>query len=173
VVGANLFWEKSTAVLLVVDLFSEKNTDDWWLISQAKSVNNSSFVACMHRYTIPIRFFCGTTKHKMQGMPRAYCHNWLFVRICPVRLAGGWWLVLICSEKKVLLADCWCLVYSERNTAGWWLISQTIRVWIFGESAVENHLDYYTFLFLRVRLLLLQALIEHASLLARRIVVTS
>jgi hypothetical protein len=24
----------------------------------------------------------------------------------PVRLAGGWWLVLICSERKVLLADC-------------------------------------------------------------------
>jgi hypothetical protein len=25
---------------------------------------------------------------------------------CPVRLAGGWWLVLICSERKVLLAGC-------------------------------------------------------------------
>jgi hypothetical protein len=24
--------------------------------------------------------------------------------IQPVRLAGGWWLVLICSERKVLLA---------------------------------------------------------------------
>jgi hypothetical protein len=24
----------------------------------------------------------------------------------PVRLAGGWWLVLICSERKVLLAGC-------------------------------------------------------------------
>jgi hypothetical protein len=24
--------------------------------------------------------------------------------IQPVRLAGGWWLVLVCSERKVLLA---------------------------------------------------------------------
>jgi hypothetical protein len=29
----------------------------------------------------------------------------------PVRLAGGWWLVLICSERRVLLAGCgWLLV---------------------------------------------------------------
>jgi hypothetical protein len=28
-------------------------------------------------------------------------------------LAGGWWLVLICSERKVLLADSWWLVCSE------------------------------------------------------------
>jgi hypothetical protein len=27
----------------------------------------------------------------------------------------GWWLVLICFERKVLLADCWWLVYSERK----------------------------------------------------------
>jgi hypothetical protein len=27
----------------------------------------------------------------------------------------GWWLVLICSERKVLLADCWWLVCSERK----------------------------------------------------------
>jgi hypothetical protein len=32
-----------------------------------------------------------------------------------VRLAGGWWLVLICSERKVLLPGCWWLVYSERK----------------------------------------------------------
>jgi hypothetical protein len=32
-----------------------------------------------------------------------------------VRLAGGWWLVLICSERKVLLAGCWWLVCSERK----------------------------------------------------------
>jgi hypothetical protein len=25
----------------------------------------------------------------------------------------GWWLVLICSERKVLLAGCWWLVCSE------------------------------------------------------------
>jgi hypothetical protein len=36
-----------------------------------------------------------------------------FVR--PVRLAGGWWLMLICSEIKVLLAGCWWLIYSERK----------------------------------------------------------
>jgi hypothetical protein len=35
--------------------------------------------------------------------------------IQPVRLAGGWWLVLICSESKVLLAGCWWLVCSERK----------------------------------------------------------
>jgi hypothetical protein len=27
----------------------------------------------------------------------------------------GWWLVLICSERKVLLAGCWWLVCSERK----------------------------------------------------------
>jgi hypothetical protein len=27
----------------------------------------------------------------------------------------GWWLMLICSERKVLLADCWWLVCSERK----------------------------------------------------------
>jgi hypothetical protein len=32
-----------------------------------------------------------------------------------VRLAGGWWLVLIYSERKVLLADYWWLVCSERK----------------------------------------------------------
>jgi hypothetical protein len=26
-----------------------------------------------------------------------------------VRLAGCWWLVLICSERKILLAGCWLL----------------------------------------------------------------
>jgi hypothetical protein len=33
----------------------------------------------------------------------------------PVRLADGGWLVLICSKRKVLLADCWWLVCSERK----------------------------------------------------------
>jgi hypothetical protein len=33
----------------------------------------------------------------------------------PVRLAGGWWLVLICSERKVLLAGCCWLISSERK----------------------------------------------------------
>jgi hypothetical protein len=27
----------------------------------------------------------------------------------------GWWLVLICSERKILLADCWWLICSERK----------------------------------------------------------
>jgi hypothetical protein len=27
----------------------------------------------------------------------------------------GWWLVLICSERKVLLAGCWWLICSERK----------------------------------------------------------
>jgi hypothetical protein len=25
-------------------------------------------------------------------------------------VAGGWWLVLICCERKVLLAGCWWLI---------------------------------------------------------------
>jgi hypothetical protein len=33
------------------------------------------------------------------------------------------WLVLICSERKVLLAGCWWLVCCERKVL-WWLISQ-------------------------------------------------
>jgi hypothetical protein len=40
----------------------------------------------------------------------------------PVRLAGGWWLVLVCSERKV-----------------WWLISQANRVLIvFTSSLLET-----------------------------------
>jgi hypothetical protein len=27
----------------------------------------------------------------------------------------GWWLVQICSERKVLLTDCWWLVCSQRK----------------------------------------------------------
>jgi hypothetical protein len=27
----------------------------------------------------------------------------------------GWWLVLICSKRKVLLAGCWWLICSERK----------------------------------------------------------
>jgi hypothetical protein len=30
-------------------------------------------------------------------------------------VTGGWWLVLACSERKVLLAGCWWLVCSERK----------------------------------------------------------
>jgi hypothetical protein len=32
-----------------------------------------------------------------------------------IRLATGWWLVLIYSERKVLLAGCWWLICSERK----------------------------------------------------------
>jgi hypothetical protein len=39
----------------------------------------------------------------------------------PVRSAGGWWLVLVCSERKVPLAG-W---FWEKSTVGRWLISQT------------------------------------------------
>jgi hypothetical protein len=27
----------------------------------------------------------------------------------------GWWLMLICSERKVLLVGCWWMVCSERR----------------------------------------------------------
>jgi hypothetical protein len=35
----------------------------------------------------------------------------VILSICPF----GWWLVLICSERKVLVAGCWWLVCSERK----------------------------------------------------------
>jgi hypothetical protein len=42
------------------------------------------------------------------------------------------WLVLVCSERRVLLADCgWLLVagsFREKSTAGWWLISRANRL---------------------------------------------
>jgi hypothetical protein len=40
----------------------------------------------------------------------------------PVRLTGGWWLVLVCSERRVLLAGCWWLICCERKVllAGGW-----------------------------------------------------
>jgi hypothetical protein len=51
--------------------------------------------------------------------------------IQPVRLAGGWWLVLVCSKRRVLLAGSgWLLVaglFREKSTVGWWLISQANR----------------------------------------------
>jgi hypothetical protein len=33
----------------------------------------------------------------------------------PTACSFSWWLVLICSERKVLLTDYWWLVYSERK----------------------------------------------------------
>jgi hypothetical protein len=54
------------------------------------------------------------------------------LEIQPVRLSGGWWLVLVCSERRVLLASCgWLLVadsFWEKSTAGWWLISRANRL---------------------------------------------
>jgi hypothetical protein len=41
--------------------------------------------------------------------------------IQPVRLAGGWWLVLICSERKVLLAGCWWLIILREKY--YWLVA--------------------------------------------------
>jgi hypothetical protein len=38
--------------------------------------------------------------------------------------------VLVCSERKVLLTDCWWLVCSERSNVGWWLINQANRAYI-------------------------------------------
>jgi hypothetical protein len=43
----------------------------------------------------------------------------------PVRLADGWWLMLICFERKVLLADCWWLVRSEKKYC--WLVMNMVR----------------------------------------------
>jgi hypothetical protein len=48
---------------------------------------------------------CGELINSSRYIPRSYNHQ-------PVRLAGGWWLVLVCSERRVLLASCWWLVCS-------------------------------------------------------------
>jgi hypothetical protein len=60
-------------------------------------------------------------------------------------LAGGWWLVLVCSERKVLLAGCgWLLVadsFWEKSTAGWWLISRANRLFA---AAVVHSDQHYT-----------------------------
>jgi hypothetical protein len=33
----------------------------------------------------------------------------------PTACSFGWWLVLVCSEGKVLLVGCWWLIYFERK----------------------------------------------------------
>jgi hypothetical protein len=38
---------------------------------------------------------------------------------------SGWWLVLVCSERKVPLLVAG--LFREKNTVGWWLISQVNR----------------------------------------------
>jgi hypothetical protein len=51
----------------------------------------------------------GTEKGKKTSRLRISCGHLLFAAIyC-------WWLVLICAERKVLLADCWWLICSERK----------------------------------------------------------
>jgi hypothetical protein len=51
------------------------------------------------------------------------------------RLAGGLWLVLVCSERKVLLAVYWWLVCSERKVLladYWWLVCSERKVLLAG-----------------------------------------
>jgi hypothetical protein len=55
----------------------------------------------------------GIFKYEYNGTETITCSSITIVQ--PVRLAGGWWLVLICSERKVLLAGCWWLICSERK----------------------------------------------------------
>jgi hypothetical protein len=53
---------------------------------------------------------------------------WHPIAVQPVRLAGGWWLVLMFWEKST--AD-WLLAAGllwEKSTAGWWVISQANRL---------------------------------------------
>jgi hypothetical protein len=33
----------------------------------------------------------------------------------PVCLASGWWLMLICFERKILLVSWWWLIYFKRK----------------------------------------------------------
>jgi hypothetical protein len=58
------------------------------------------------------------------GVPAESGGGWLHCRLQPVRLAGCWWLVLICSERKVLLTG----LFWEKSNVGWWLINQTTLV---------------------------------------------
>jgi hypothetical protein len=68
-----------------------------------------------------------TTVLKSQGdlshLCYCICPVWIYVRnIQLVRSDGGWWLVLVWYERKVLLASWGWLVYSERKallSGGW------------------------------------------------------
>jgi hypothetical protein len=48
----------------------------------------------------------------------------------------GWWLVLICSERKVLLAGCWFVVREKY----YWLISQANRA--HSNQAQKHHSEW-------------------------------
>jgi hypothetical protein len=44
--------------------------------------------------------------------------SWFWCSMVKTKLPAcsfGWWLVLICSERKVLLDGCWWLICSERK----------------------------------------------------------
>jgi hypothetical protein len=78
-------------------------------------------------------------------------------QICLFRLAGGWWPVLVCSERRVLLAGSgWLLVaglFWEKSTVGWWLISQAIchdLVWLWPHSK-SNSLSSSSFISLAIQ----------------------
>jgi hypothetical protein len=49
------------------------------------------------------------------SLTSSYAHTLQGENLQPVRLVGGRWLVLVCSERKVLLAGCWWLVCSEKK----------------------------------------------------------
>jgi hypothetical protein len=76
-----------------------------------------SCVFCFQFYSHLISFIFSGIPQTVIAMHRSPCSIWQ-----PVRLASGWWLVLVCSERKVLLAGCWWLVCSERKLllAGGW-----------------------------------------------------
>jgi hypothetical protein len=45
--------------------------------------------------------------------------------------------VLVCSERRAVLAGCWWLVCSERSSAGWWLISRANRLQVSERFVIE------------------------------------
>jgi hypothetical protein len=44
-----------------------------------------------------------------------HTHNSSISTVSLTKRSFGWWLVMICAERKVLLAGCWWLVYFERK----------------------------------------------------------
>jgi hypothetical protein len=104
-------------------------------ISSVHTINVSLLAIYIYIYSkpLPSTKFSGKWRQCRNEWPRwkrGYlpCNNsgeYIMVRsnnIQPVRLAGGWWLVLVCSERRVLLAVCWWLVCCERKVllpGGW------------------------------------------------------
>jgi hypothetical protein len=55
---------------------------------------------------------------KLQTLNSIWNHDeYIHTGIRPVGQADDWWLVLICSEKKVLLASSWWLICSEKKVS--------------------------------------------------------